>query len=102
MEISMNKTDERITVLFNGRLDTVSAISFDKQLPELDNYISKEIVFDCSELTYVSSSGLRIFIAVQKKVSAAGGKLMLKNMSKEIQNVFVMTGMLRFFTLINE
>jgi anti-sigma B factor antagonist/stage II sporulation protein AA (anti-sigma F factor antagonist) len=57
----------------------------------------KETVIDCAELDYISSSGLRQFLTLQKTASAKQGKLVLKNMKPEIKEIFEMTGFTALF-----
>lgn len=59
-----------------------------------------DIELDCSELEYISSSGLRLFLTLQKSVNARGGKLVIKNMNSQIKEIFNMTGFSRIMTII--
>jgi serine/threonine-protein kinase RsbW len=59
-----------------------------------------DIELDCMDFTYISSSGLRLLLTLQKSVLARGGKLVIKNMKPEIKEVFDMTGFSKIFTII--
>ena len=65
--------------------------------PLVDN-ADKNIVLDCTNLEYISSSGLRLFLTLRKAVAAKGGSLVIKHINDEIRNVFTLTG---FFSLFD-
>ena len=56
-------------------------------------------MLDCSEMTYISSSGLRIFLTIRKAAAAAGGRVVVEGLSPEIRQVFMMTGFLQLFEI---
>ena len=66
MEIKINEIDSRINVDLIGRLDTAAAQEVGQQLLPLQEKADGTIVLDCSEMTYISSSGLRIFLTLRK------------------------------------
>jgi anti-anti-sigma factor len=39
--------------------------------------VEKNLIFNCSGMNYISSSGLRVFLVAQKKAKAMNGKLFL-------------------------
>jgi len=54
---------------------------------------------DCSELEYISSSGLRIFLSIRKEAAANGSKVIVRNINADIRQVFVMTGFISLFDI---
>ena len=50
-------------------------------------------------MTYISSSGLRIFLALRKAAAAQGGKVIVKDINNDIRQVFMMTGFLSLFDI---
>ena len=95
MKIDFNKNNGILTVAIDGRLDTATA-------PELESFLGKNydgtgsIVFDCEKLLYISSAGLRVLLAVQKK---RGGALKLINVCELVMEVFEMTGFADILTI---
>lgn len=51
-----------------------------------------DIVLDCTGMEYTSSQGLRLFLMLQKTVSAKGGKMVMTNMKSQVKEVFDITG----------
>jgi len=84
-----------ITVI--GRVDTVNASDFEKAIMPVTNGDMKDVVLDCQSLDYISSSGLRLFLILQKTANAKQGQLLLKGMKPEIKEIFDMTGFSALF-----
>lgn len=59
----------------------------------------KQIVLDFSLVEYLSSAALGKLITMHKKVTAAGGKLALCNIQKDILDVFKITQLHKVLTL---
>ena len=88
MKINFNKDNGSLNIALDGRLDTTTAPEFDSFLSE--NYEGKgAIVIDCANLAYISSAGLRVLLAAQKKTK---GSMKLTNVCELVMEVFEMTG----------
>ena len=93
MKIDTVHEDEKVYIKITGKIDTVSALDFQKEMEILIKYeVKPDIEIDCSDLEYVSSQGLRTFLLAQKEVNAKNGNLVLVNMKKEVKEVFDITG----------
>ena len=88
-----------MTARLVGRLDTPAAAEVSREIQPLLDHASGTIILDCSELTYISSSGLRIFLTIRKAAAAKGGNVVIEGLSNEIRNVFMMTGFLQLFEI---
>ena len=88
MTINFNKNGDRLNITLEGRLDTVTAPDFESFIN--DNYDGTGTInIDCEKLSYVSSAGLRVFLAAQKKTK---GAMKLTNVCELVMEVFEMTG----------
>ena len=99
MEVHITASEGTMTARLVGRLDTPAASAVTHEIQPLLDHASETIVLDCSELTYISSSGLRIFLTIRKAASAAGGHVVIEGLSNEIRQVFMMTGFLQLFEI---
>lgn len=99
MELIITNSDGTLTAEFKGRLDTLVATECTPQLAPIRENADKNIVLECKELEYISSSGLRIFLSILKDVKAKGGTLVLKNVNKGIRNIFSITGFHKIFNI---
>lgn len=94
----INKGDYKILKI-EGRLDTLSAGDFECYIQPLLKEKNLNLHIDCAEMTYISSSGLRCFITLQKEITANNGTLVIESLSAEIKDVFEMTGFDKIFTI---
>ena len=99
MQVDLTRKDKEVTVKLIGRMDTPAAMEAAAELEPLKEEASGTIVMDCSELTYISSSGLRIFLSLRKAAAVKGGKIIVKSISDDIRQVFMMTGFLNLFQI---
>lgn len=96
--VLMNFDGQVLTVAISGRLDTTNAQKFSTEvLSQLTDV--KTVVFECSNLEYVSSAGLRVFIQVKKEMNKNKGDVIIKNLSDQIREVFRMTGFYDIFKI---
>ena len=99
MEIKVEKQNTVVTVFLKGRLDTLAAQEVSKQLESLTEDASGTIIMDCTEMSYISSSGLRIFLTLRKAAAEKGGKVIVRGINNDIRSVFMMTGFLNLFEI---
>jgi anti-sigma B factor antagonist len=99
MEVKITRGNSGITAKLIGRMDTPASQEIAPQMNALAEEASGTIILDCTELTYISSSGLRIFITLRKAAAAKGGKIIVRNISNEIRSVFMMTGFLNLLEI---
>ena len=97
MTIEKIKTNEQLTVLLEGRLDTSTAPLLEEELrSNLDDI--KCLVLDLEKLEYLSSAGLRVVLAAQKRMSKQG-QMLLKHVPEVIMEIFEVTGFVDILTI---
>ena len=99
MTTQIKENGNQLIASFVGRLDTAAAIPTAEAVKPLMEADKKEIILDCSQLEYISSSGLRIFLSIRKDAAAKGSKVIVRNINAEIRQVFVMTGFISLFEI---
>ncbi len=99
MEINVKKKDSISVVALSGRLDTTNYGDLEKKLFELIDNKEIKIVVDCSNLEYVSSSGLRIFLMGLKRINAADGRFVLCDLQDNIKEIFEISGFSTVFEI---
>ncbi|MDD6627953.1 MAG: STAS domain-containing protein [Lachnospiraceae bacterium] len=97
MTIEITKETESLTMKLGGRLDTTTAPELEKAFEE-NMEVSKDLILDMKELEYISSAGLRVLLAAQKKMNQAG-KMKLTGVSDEVMEVFEITGFSDILTI---
>lgn len=99
MKTEIIENGNQLIAKFAGRLDTPSAVQTAEDVKPLLEAADKEIILDCTELEYISSSGLRIFLSVRKEAATQGSKVIVRNINADIRQVFMMTGFVSLFEI---
>jgi len=99
MTIEIKEENGGYTALMNGRLDTPAAVQAAKDIQPLMEHADKEITLNCTNLEYISSSGLPLFLSPRKDAASKGGKVIIENINDEIKKVFMMTGFYNLFEI---
>lgn len=99
MKHTTETRDDHMIVFLDGRLDTTQADAFEKAMTGLLDEGHTKIIFDCERLNYISSSGLRIFLIMQKKMMGAGGKFAVCSLQAAIREIFDMSGFTMIFNI---
>ena len=90
MTIEIKKTETETIIEIVGRLDTITAPALDKTINE-DIADTKNLVLDVKGVEYISSAGLRVLLAAQKKMQKIG-TMKVTGVCEEVMEVFEMTG----------
>ena len=99
MEVIISKQNGEVTARLIGRLDTPASQDIAPEVNELIAEAGNTIILDCSEMNYISSSGLRIFLTLRKSAADKGGKIIVRDITDNIRSVFMMTGFLSLFEI---
>ena len=97
MKIEMKRNAQEMMIEVEGRLDTITAPTLEKEINENIQDI-ETLILDFSGLEYISSAGLRILLSTQKKMQKVGA-MKLINVGAEIMDVFEMTGFADILTI---
>lgn len=98
MTISKVKNDTELTVILEGRLDSVAALEFEAFMKDALDGV-EHLIFDMDKLYYISSAGLRVLLSVSKKIKNSGGAMKLINVDDNVEDVLMVTGFRRAFTI---
>lgn len=99
MDSTVKMIDEGVIVSVAGRIDTTNYNEFEKVANELLSKNVRQIFLDCSKLTYISSSGLRVFLTAMKKMAESGGQFKLIAMQPPIKEIFDISGFSSIFSI---
>jgi len=83
----------------SGRLDTLTAPDFSAQALAAIDAGHTRLVFDLSQVEYVSSAGLKAFLAAAKHADAQGGAVALCALQEPVERVFRVAGFDAFLDL---
>ena len=97
LDIRKNLEGSKLEFILNGRLDTITSPQLEEEVKASIGGIT-ELIFDFSDLAYVSSAGLRVLLSAQKTMNAQGS-MVVKNVSDEIREIFDVTGFSDILTI---
>ena len=96
MEIQQIREGDKLTCRLSGRLDVNTS-------PELLEKIKladvKELVFDLSDVDYVFSAGLRVFLQFQKYMNFNKGSMKIVNAQDSVKEIFEIVGFSNFMDI---
>ena len=58
---------------------------------------ARTLSFDCTDLAYISSAGLRIFLGILQNAQAKDGHVYIKGINDNVRAVFTITGFSNIF-----
>jgi anti-anti-sigma factor len=91
MNISKNYNGKELTLFIVGRIDTITSQDLENQInDEMGKFDS--LILDFNDLEYISSAGLRVLIAAQKKLKQDEIPMSIKNVNDAISEIFRMSG----------
>lgn len=93
MEINKAISNQNVIITLKGRLDTMTAPQLDDEAKNIDFDGVETVTLNLKDLEYISSSGLRVILALYKNLKSKGGNLKIVNVSNTIMELFSMTGM---------
>ena len=96
MTLSIERKDHTIARL-SGRLDALSATDLTNKVIPLITTGKPSIEFDCTNVNYISSSGLRTFVLANKITDKHGGSVIITGLSPNLKEIFDLTGLSDFF-----
>src|SRR4029450_1145259 len=92
MEISEDRKADVVILALSGKLDATTAKTFKDKILAVINSGAQRLAVDLSQLDYVSSSGLRVFLLAAKQLQGTQGKIVLCALKDHVRQVFDLAG----------
>lgn len=100
VEIEIQVEDKMVVITINGDIDASSSIQLDESLNQQLDKKHLNIVIDCSDLNYISSAGLGVFMSYIEEYNTNGQKFVLFGLSEKVINVFEMLGLDQLMNIV--
>lgn len=97
MTIEKIENGTQLTVVLTGRLDTTTAPKLEGELKHSISGV-ETLVFDFSNLEYLSSAGLRVLLSAQKVMNRQG-EMIVEHVNETIAEIFEVTGFVDVLTI---
>ena len=97
MNVRIEEIDGNVVAFLAGILDTAAAPETEKAMNPLNDVEGKDIIIDCTDLEYISSAGLRIFLGILQSAEDKDGHVYIKGINDDVRGVFAITGFSNIF-----
>jgi anti-sigma B factor antagonist len=98
MEITVKAMEKCDLVVVKGRIDSYTAPSLSERLNDITKHNQCKIIMDMSDVSYVSSAGLRVLIDLQKTCKKAKqGEVLLVNIPQRVYDTLELAGFVPLF-----
>jgi anti-anti-sigma factor len=101
MEMLEARRNDVLVLALKGRLDTVSSPSVRDRLQERIDLGERRLALDASQLTYISSCGLRLLLQATKQLEERSGRLVLCALQEPVQRVLKIAGFIPLFSIFS-
>ncbi|VAW28526.1 hypothetical protein MNBD_BACTEROID06-117 [hydrothermal vent metagenome] len=101
VKIETKIEDKVASITIEGDIDASSSIQLDESLSSQVNTSQTLITIDCSELHYISSAGLGVFMSYIEEFKDSGQKFVLFALSEKVKNVFNMLGLDQLMNIVS-
>ncbi|WP_303867031.1 STAS domain-containing protein [Acetobacterium wieringae] len=96
--IEMEKTS---MVSIKGEIDIYSIEKFREIIEERIKTQAPEIILDCSELSYMDSTGMGVLIELRNKTKEMGQKIIMMNPRPNIKKLLSLTGVDKIIEIVD-
>lgn len=104
LKIYVEKDGEKentVILSLKGFLDTYNSSEFQKEVIKLIEEGKNNLLFNCTELNYVSSTGVGAFTTFLRVMKEKKGMIVLVNLQAKVFEVFQLLGFSKFFNIVN-
>ncbi|WP_174735202.1 anti-sigma factor antagonist [Mesobacillus harenae] len=91
--IDVKETEDFTEIKVVGEIDAYTAPKLRETLFPISEKAGVKMVVNLSEVSYMDSTGLGVFVGVFKNVRAQGGEFKLVGLSERLQRLFEITGL---------
>ena len=101
MDITEDKKNNIVILGLRGNLNVMTANLLEEKFTALIDRGERRLVVDFSQLDYISSAGLRVFLIAAKKLKSVQGKIVLSSLNAQIKEIFDISGFSSIFPMFN-
>lgn len=99
MELREKISGDICIISISGHMDNINAKDIEDKINEVIERDRPKIIINMAEVEYISSAGLRVLLAANKKQKLRNGVMEIVSTQPFIEKVFNVTGLDRVFAL---
>ena len=92
MEIQNRVENDVLIIAIDGRMDASNAALAEEEITKVLEGEQNRLLFDLSELEYLSSGGLRVILGAAKEIRRRDGKVALAALKEYVYEIFEVSG----------
>jgi anti-sigma B factor antagonist len=102
MDIQTTKKENGVEIIrVSGRIDPSTSNQLEDKLNGIVSGGSSKLIVNLSNVNFISSNGLRVFLGVLKKVKAQNGDLKICGMDSNVEKIFKIAGFVSLFDIVS-
>ena len=93
LNIRISKPSEEpdlVRVGLGGRLDQITAPELERSLVSVLEGSARPVAFELCDLTFITSAGIRLFLATHKQLATKGGTILVQNPQPQVAKILGM------------
>ena len=102
LKTTLREEENTLIMTFEGKFDTPASFQGEQDMKVLFDSEDHDVILDLTNLRYIASSGLRLFLKLLQKARSEGRVVTVTGLSQYIQSVFDETGFTRLFRIVNK
>ncbi len=88
MSLKTEKKGAVLVIYLEGRLDVHKSLEVEQEINDMIEKGEYKLLFNLKDLSYLSSSGLRVFIATLRKLKENNGMLKISEIQANVAKIF--------------
>ena len=93
ISVDIKELDQKVNAKISGEIDAYTAPKLRETLVPYGDKEGTKISVDLSEVSYMDSTGLGVFVGLFKNIRANNGELHLTGLSDRLKRLFDITGL---------
>lgn len=95
----LKESDRETSLAIKGEIDVYTAPKFREELLPLCERENHKVTVDLSEISYIDSMGVGVFIGAYKAAQTSGSEIRLTSMTPRVVRLFKITGLNELMTI---
>lgn len=101
MKTYIDDSGSIVTLKITGRLNALSSDEFNAIITEQISAGKYHFIFDCSELEYISSAGIRVLFMLIKRLQQHDGRIVISSPNKNLLQIFDMIDLTKHLAIVD-
>ncbi len=97
-EVTYRSTDNGLVIYIDGDLTTNTSPEVEAEILEVLENELNNVVINVEKVNFIASTGLRVILALGKRLNVKGHKLTVCSMNPSTKSVFEMSGFTKIFS----